>query len=305
VALATVAWEAVLMIRPDGRLTPVGRFIAELLTTLAAPLLLGYVIHAVRGARFHSAWFLPFAIHSVAALAFGPRLNAHISLFYPILLEYAYMVLTWGAWFRYAKPRSGHLAVLGVLLAVTAGQLGQIAGILDFLGYFHYPPLRQASLVLIGSCLAVAVVIALTESPRFRSLTPSRTPSVDAAERALFIRIDQLMRDARPWLDPDFDVGAMARLLGTYSNAVSKALGRAGGTSFYDYVNEYRVREAQRLLTDPMESRFKVEALGRQAGFRARSTFFKLFRQHTGLTPSEYRASQAAGPQASSSPSAP
>jgi len=93
-------------------------------------------------------------------------------------------------------------------------------------------------------------------------------------------------------------------MLGTYPSAVSRALGRAGNTAFYDYVNEYRVREAQRLLTDPVESRFKVEALGRQAGFRARSTFFKLFRQHTGVTPAEYRASHATGRNVLSSPPA-
>jgi transcriptional regulator GlxA family with amidase domain len=45
-------------------------------------------------------------------------------------------------------------------------------------------------------------------------------------------------------------------------------------------------------LSDPSEARIKIEALGRQAGFRARSTFFKLFRQHTGQTPSEYRAAR-------------
>ena len=103
---------------------------------------------------------------------------------------------------------------------------------------------------------------------------------------------------------PRFRVGAMARMLGTYPSAVSRARGRAGSRAFYDYVNDCRVREAQRLLTDPLESRFKVEALGRQAGFRARSTFFKLFRQHTGLTPAEYRTSHSAGRTAVSSPSA-
>ena len=102
----------------------------------------------------------------------------------------------------------------------------------------------------------------------------------------------KLMRESRPWSDPDFDVGGLAQLLGTHANAVSRALSRAGGTTFYRFVNDYRLREAARLLADPRESRIKIEALGRQAGFGARSTFFKLFRQHTGLTPAEYRATR-------------
>jgi transcriptional regulator GlxA family with amidase domain len=37
------------------------------------------------------------------------------------------------------------------------------------------------------------------------------------------------------------------------------------------------------------EARIKIEALGRQAGFRARSTFFKAFRAYAGLSPAEFR----------------
>jgi AraC-like DNA-binding protein len=82
-------------------------------------------------------------------------------------------------------------------------------------------------------------------------------------------------------------------------------LSRAGVTTFYAFVSLHRVREAERLLLDPNEARVKVEALGRQAGFRSRSTFFKAFREHTGLTPAEYRAAQSAPSSVESSPSAP
>jgi AraC-like DNA-binding protein len=296
--LALSGWQMVVMIQPDGRLTPLARFIANGLTTLAAPLLLAYVTYAVRGVRLHWAWGLPFYAYVLAALALGIRLNGHLHTFGLIGLEYFYAGIAWVVWFRHARPLSSQRGVIAVLTGVTAAHVAQAIGILDFLGYFDYRPLRQLTLVVISAGLAIAVVMALTDSVLFRRLVPSLAPPVSDAEQALFARIERLMQDARPWRDPEFDVGAMARLLGTYPNAVSKALGRAGNTTFYDYVNEYRVREVQRLLADPTESRYKVEAIGREAGFRARSTFFKLFRQHTGLTPSEYRASLADGQHA-------
>jgi len=302
--LAISATQLVLLTFHTGDFTPTGRLLFNLLVTLAGPLLLGYVTYAVQGIRLHWAWFLPFAVHLAACIVLGTRLNTRLNTVNLIPLEFFYTAVAWLVWFRHARPRASQPAVIGVLSAVTVVHVAQVLTILGALGYIHYGPIRQAPLFVLGVWLAVAVIMALTDSTRFRRLAPTLTPPVHDGERALFARIEQLMRDARPWSDPDFDVGAMARMLGTYPSAVSRALGRAGNTAFYDYVNEYRVREAQRLLTDPVESRFKVEALGRQAGFRARSTFFKLFRQHTGVTPAEYRASHATARNVLSSPPA-
>jgi AraC-like DNA-binding protein len=294
-ALALSAWAMVVMINPLGKLTPPGMLMCGLLTTLAGPLLLGYVTYAVRGVRLHWAWFLPFAVHAAACLVLGTHLNYFLGAIPVTMFEYCYTVAAWIVCLRHARPRSSQPAVIGVLAAVMLTDVGTGAGILDYLGFIDYRPIRQAPLVILIVWLAVALIMALTNSPLLRRLVPSLTPPAGDAERALFARIERLMQDEQPWSDPDFDVGTLARLLKTYPNAVSKALSRAGDTTFYDYVNAHRVREAQRLLKDPVESRFKVEALGRQAGFRARSTFFKLFRQHTGLTPAEYRASHGAG----------
>jgi AraC-like DNA-binding protein len=304
-ALAASTWLLVLAIFPNGRLTPIGMLVTGLLTTLSGPLLLGYVLYALRGMRLHWAWFLPFVIQVMAAVALGKQSNLYFSAIPVMLLEFAYACVAWLVWYRYARPRSSQPAVIGVLIAVTALHLANVASIVDYLGFIDYRPIRQFSLVIVVVWLMAALILSLAHSPMFRNLVPGLAAPVSDADQALFGRIEELMRNERPWADPDLDVGAMARALGTYPNAVSRALSRAGGISFYDYVNRYRVREAERLLSDPEESRIKIEALGRQAGFRARSTFFKLFRQHTGQTPSEYRAARSTpAERVQSSPSA-
>ena len=293
--VALAGWTLVFLIGPRGILVPTGFTLMGLLTLLGAPLLLGYVTFAVRGIRLHWAWFLPFAVFAMASLVLGARVNALFGAIPVILIEFCYTAVAWFVWLRHARPRSSQVAVMGVLIAVTAIHVGQAASILDYLGYINYRPIRQMPLIILCLWLATLLVVALTSSPMVRRLAPAWTPSSSDADRTLFERIEKLMKEDRPWSDPLFDVGAMARKLDSYPNAVSKALVRAGNTTFYDYVNSHRIREAERLLTDPEESRFKIEAIGRQAGFRARSTFFKLFRQHTGLTPSEYRSNHATG----------
>ncbi len=291
VALST--WAMVFLVWPNGLLTPVGNLVATPLTTLAGPLLLGYVVYAVRGERLHWAWFLPFLLHAAAIAALGFGVNLWFGALRAMLVEFCYTGIAWIVWLRGSRSMNGQLPVLGVLVAVTSLHVGQAAGILDWLGWLDFRPIRQAPFVILGAWLVAVLVMALLDSVWLRRLVPGIAPPVNVADRDLLERAGRMMEEQRPWSDPDLDVGAFARLLATYPNAVSRALGRAGNTTFYDYVNSYRIREAKRLLTDPVERDLKIEALGRLAGFRARSTFFKLFREHTGQTPSEYREARS------------
>jgi AraC-like DNA-binding protein len=221
-----------------------------------------------------------------------------------MLVEFCYAGVAWIVWIRGAQPAAGQPAVLGVLVAVTSLHLAQVAGIADYFGWIDYRPIRQAPLIIVAIWLVVALVMALIDAPWLRRLAPGWAPPTSSADRELLERSNRVMDEKRPWVDPDFDIGALARLLDTYPNAISRALNRAGNTTFYDYVNAYRLREARRLLTEPGERGLKIEALGRLAGFRARSTFFKLFREHTGQSPSEYRANRTTAVQpGQSSPS--
>jgi AraC-like DNA-binding protein len=300
--LAACAWCEV---STTMRVSPLGQLLVPLLSTPAGPLLLGYVQHVLRGERLNPAWFLPFAAHLVAAILLGTELNRWISLTSVIWLEYACLLVAWWVWARSGVPGRDRIATGSVLIAVTALHLANAAQTLAVFGLIEFTPaVHNAPFLVVSAWSLGAIVLALLESPTLRRLAPGIAPLPDAADGELYRRMEALMCERRPWSDPGFDVGTLAQLLGTHPNAVSRALSRAGSTTFYDYANGYRLREAERLLSDPRESRLKIEALGRQAGFRARSTFFKLFRERTGQTPSEYRATRAAPAQrGQSSPS--
>jgi AraC-like DNA-binding protein len=301
---AISAWAMVLLIWPNGLLTPLGNLIATPMSTLAGPLLLGYVVYAVRGERLHWAWFLPFLVHVAVIAVIGLDVNLWFGALRAMLIEFCYTGVAWIIWLRGTRSVTGQLPVLGVLVAVTSLHVGQSAGIFDYLGWFNFRPIRQAPFVIMCAWLVVVIVMALLDSRWLRHLAPAWTPPGSDADRELLARSDCLMAEQRPWSNPDFDIGALARLLNTYPNAVSRALSRVGNTTFYDYANGYRIREAKRILTDPAERALKIEALGRLAGFRARSTFFKLFRAQTGQTPSEFREAHSSRTQDQSSPSA-
>lgn len=59
--------------------------------------------------------------------------------------------------------------------------------------------------------------------------------------------------------------------------------------SFNDFINEYRVQHACQLLSGNRDKQITIEAVGMECGFRSRSSFYRAFKKHTGLTPIEYR----------------
>jgi len=77
-------------------------------------------------------------------------------------------------------------------------------------------------------------------------------------------------------------------LLMQYYNVLSRCC-RLSGDSFTAFINEYRVREAARLLSDPANNHFTIESLGLSSGFSDRTTFYRVFKKSAGVSPSTFR----------------
>ncbi len=71
---------------------------------------------------------------------------------------------------------------------------------------------------------------------------------------------------------------------------LSQTINQGLNMSFVDMVNKYRVDEAKSLLVEAKNQHLKIEAIGKMAGFSSRSSFFSVFKKHTGLTPSQYKS---------------
>jgi AraC-like DNA-binding protein len=69
--------------------------------------------------------------------------------------------------------------------------------------------------------------------------------------------------------------------------------------NFFDLVNGYRVREVQQRLEDEESRQFTILAIAFDAGFNSKTSFNTIFKKHTGMTPSEYRAGKVEDPPSS------
>ncbi len=100
--------------------------------------------------------------------------------------------------------------------------------------------------------------------------------------------LTQLMKTDKPYLDPDLTLNDLAEKLEISPRELSFILNSELKLSFFNFVNKYRVKEAEQILNDNTNKKTILEILY-QVGFNNKSAFNRVFKEFTGFTPSEFR----------------
>ena len=110
---------------------------------------------------------------------------------------------------------------------------------------------------------------------------------INSLEAALLKeKMDQYLFDSSIFKNPDFKINALAKAMNVAPQRISQVLNDNFNVSFSHYINTYRVEEAKKLLHSRKD--ITIEAIGLEAGFRSKSSFFSIFRQKTGYTPKAF-----------------
>jgi AraC-like DNA-binding protein len=165
----------------------------------------------------------------------------------------------------------------------------------------HYTPesRRTLSAFFIGSVTAAVLACVLVLSlawrkRRRRSLARAQKISLapedveTAVQRLSYIfQVEKIYRSARLSLD------SLAERLGLQSHQLSAIVNSRLGRSFTEIVSDYRVEEVKKRLSDPTE-KANILNIAYDAGFGTKASFNRIFKDRTGLTPSEFRRKHAA-----------
>jgi AraC-like DNA-binding protein len=88
------------------------------------------------------------------------------------------------------------------------------------------------------------------------------------------------------YTDPELSRSRLAQLLGTNEHYVTDAISACtNGKSVNGFLNDYRLRYAAHLLATTKDA---VALIAELSGF-SRSTFFRIFSDAYGMSPSDYR----------------
>lgn len=108
------------------------------------------------------------------------------------------------------------------------------------------------------------------------------------ADKALFERIDQLIRNERLYLDPDFSREKLADYKIYISrNKLTPLMKQYAEVSFPTYLNNLRLDYAARLLLE--NPNYSVGSIAKECGIPASTTFYTLFVKKFKVTPASFR----------------
>jgi AraC-like DNA-binding protein len=116
--------------------------------------------------------------------------------------------------------------------------------------------------------------------------------ALDAPTRARVRRkLEEALKTQGVHRDSGLTLRSLCAQIRENPHYVSQVINQDLGSSFYDLVNLERVRDAMAMLVASPDRTVLQIAL--DAGFNSKSTFNAAFRQHAGMTPSQYRAAHA------------
>lgn len=125
------------------------------------------------------------------------------------------------------------------------------------------------------------------ETPAADAVLP-RAPFEKARMEAFEQVIRQYMEEQMPYCDPEFNLESMSKALNIPRHHLSWIFRFQIQQSFVDYRTHFRVEYVKRCMQEGLSKELTLEAIGEQAGFSSRSTFFVAFKKLTGQTPSAY-----------------
>lgn len=91
-------------------------------------------------------------------------------------------------------------------------------------------------------------------------------------------------------VDPDFNLNKLAKLVNSNSKYVSAIINDVFKKNFKTLLNEYRIREVCRRLSDDENyGQLTIAAIANTVGYNSMNNFITVFKRIVGMTPSKYR----------------
>lgn len=156
--------------------------------------------------------------------------------------------------------------------------------------YLGYHGLTQSKILLPAFILNEASTIIVSEENIQKAthhLSNATATEIDTLKTNLL----SVLEKDKPYLDEELTLGRLAALVPTTDKKLSALLNNYLNVSFYDLINQYRVEEVKAKMADSKFSHYTLLAIGFDCGFKSKTSFNRIFKKETGLSPSKYKAS--------------
>lgn len=190
--------------------------------------------------------------------------------------------LSWLKLFLYGYLLAGLTSVLYTLYYLFYADTSfsfQVANNLVFFIFFNiifYKGLVQPELFL-----------GIEEKPKYLT---SRLNKNDGDKYASML--SAFMEKEKPYLNPTITLRDLSKHLSIAPRYLSQVINEYFHKNFFDFINQYRIQEAQKQLCDPKNGRKTVLEILYDSGFNSKSSFNTAFKKNVGMTPRQFRKNQ-------------
>ncbi len=105
----------------------------------------------------------------------------------------------------------------------------------------------------------------------------------------LKLNLNEILSTKKPYLNESLSLSELADELNISDKKLSELLNQHLNTNFYNLINEYRVREVKKRLADMENNKYTLLSIAYDCGFQSKTSFNRVFKQKTGMSPSRYK----------------
>ncbi len=117
----------------------------------------------------------------------------------------------------------------------------------------------------------------------------SGNAKIPVSSNPIFERFEKLFKEEYMYRDSSITRESIAEKLDISAGYLSQIINTNIEGNFSSYINQKRVAEVKKMLRDTTFDKYSIEAIGLEAGFSSKTTFYKVFKKSTGMTPQTYK----------------
>jgi len=102
-------------------------------------------------------------------------------------------------------------------------------------------------------------------------------------------RIILEMENHQFYLNEELTLHSFAKEINMSSRLISSCINKNMGHNFNEWVNNYRVEKALKIIKSDQKNMFSIEGVGSDSGFKSRSAMYAAFKKNLGHSPGYYR----------------
>lgn len=104
----------------------------------------------------------------------------------------------------------------------------------------------------------------------------------------LKLLLDKTMHEQKPFLDVELTLSKLASIIGVTDKKLSTLLNQHIDTTFYNFVNNFRLEEFKIRIKTSSHKDITIEGIAYDCGFKSKASFYRLFKKETNQSPSEF-----------------